>query len=158
MLDPWLLTWHVMSSTLNPTNAKHCQAVYFYPSNGSGTNLMVDMTYWFKRIIHKSFHLHLPKKCFEHLVRKSGFHSWSLDCPVLTQKNSAFSLSGKAAFERDCLQLARDVATLGQLLEAEDRSANFIWIWSIRVAFGLGWQNLLNIRTFQNCKSHSCVL
>lgn len=38
-------------------------------------------------------------------------------------------LSGKAAFDRDCLQFARDIASVGQLLEAEKKSENFAKTW-----------------------------
>ena len=38
---------------------------------------------------------------------------------------ATFLSPGKAAFERDCLQFARDVATVGQLYEADIRSESF---------------------------------
>lgn len=38
-----------------------------------------------------------------------------------------FSIWGRLAFDRDCLALARDVATLGQLIDAEDRNTTLDW-------------------------------
>ena len=51
-------------------------------------------------------------------------HVWShfkASCPSYSH-SLALNVSGKLAYERDSLQFARDVATLGQLLEADSRS------------------------------------
>lgn len=38
---------------------------------------------------------------------------------------SLLLLSGKAAFDRDCLQLTRDCATIGRLFEADQKCESF---------------------------------
>ena len=55
----------------------------------------------------------------------------------VTAKSQLFA--GKAAFDRDCLQLARDCATLGRLYEAETSSAIPGLIWPFENTFKLGF-------------------